>query len=46
MFEGTNSVLNNESFPLKKFLQILPNLNIPMQNSYCDHRNFDSVNQS
>jgi hypothetical protein len=26
MFEGSNSVLNNESFPLKKFLQILPNL--------------------
>ena len=28
----------------KYFLQILQSL--PIQNSYCDHRNFDSVNQS
>jgi hypothetical protein len=42
MFEETNSVLNNESFPsYKSFRQ---NLEFPyMQNSYCDHRNFDSI---
>ncbi len=45
MFEGTDSMFNTKSglsnISYKSFK--LPNL--PAQNSYCDHRNFDSVNQ-
>jgi hypothetical protein len=33
-----------ESVPYKQFLlKSFKTLNLPMQNSYCDHRNFDSV---
>jgi hypothetical protein len=45
MFEATDFVLNTKSVPSNIFLktfQIITNL--PMQNSYCDHRNFDNVN--
>jgi hypothetical protein len=42
MFEETESVLNTKSVALN----ILQNLEFThVQNSYCDHRNFDSVNQ-
>jgi hypothetical protein len=45
MFEETDSVLNIKLVPsnisYKSFKKLLP-----MQNSYCDHRNFDSVNQA
>jgi hypothetical protein len=49
MFEGTESILsavNHELVPsfLKHFSQILQNvIYIPIQNPYCDHRNFESV---
>jgi hypothetical protein len=43
MFEGTDSVFKKFNISLKHFS---PNRqNLPMQNSYCDHRNFDSVKQ-
>jgi hypothetical protein len=42
MFEmfNTESVSSNISYKSFK------TYNLPMHNSYCDHRNFDSVNQS
>ena len=46
MFEGADSVLNTESFPSKISYNYFKTYNLPLQNSYCDHRNFDSVNQS
>jgi hypothetical protein len=42
MFDGTDA-LNTESVPSKISYKSFKTL--PMQNSYCDHRNFDSVNQ-
>jgi hypothetical protein len=47
MFEETDSVLYTKLVPskIKSFFAIsLQNLEFPLQNSYCDHRNFDSVN--
>ena len=48
MLEGTDSVfnliLNTESSNIS-YKSFEP-YNLPMQNSYCDHRNFDRVNQS
>jgi hypothetical protein len=35
MFQGTDSV--------KHCYKFFKTYNLPMQNSYCDHRNFDSV---
>jgi hypothetical protein len=40
MFEETQ-VLNTESVPSN--ISCKSYANLPMQNSYCDHRNFDSV---
>ena len=44
MFEQTDVMLNTESVPLNISYKFFKNL--PMQNSYCGHRNFDSVNQT
>ena len=44
MSEGTDSVLHIESVPLNISYKSFKTS--PVQNSYCDHRNFDSVNQS
>ena len=44
MFEETDLMLNTNSVPTNisyKFFKTLP-----MQNSYCDYRNFDSVNEA
>jgi hypothetical protein len=38
--------LNTESVPSNISYKSFKTYNLPMQNSYCDHRNFDSVNQS
>jgi hypothetical protein len=47
MFEETDSCVNTKSQFLQHFLQIFKNLEFTLlQNFYCDHRNFDSVNQS
>ena len=40
MFEGNDSVFNS-NICYKSF----KTYNLPVQNSYCDHRNFDSLNQ-
>ncbi len=40
MFKGTSQCLTLNQFPLVNILQ-----NLPMQNSYSDHRNFDSASQ-
>ena len=45
VFKGTDSVVNTESFSSNISYQFFKTENLPMQNSYCDHRNFDSVNQ-
>jgi hypothetical protein len=45
MFEGTDSVFDTESVPSNISYKSFETYNLPMQNSYCDHRNFDSVNQ-
>jgi hypothetical protein len=45
MFEETYSELNTVSVPLKISYKSFKTYNLPMQNSYCDHRNFDGVNQ-
>jgi hypothetical protein len=44
VWEGTNSVLNTESVPSNISYRSFKTKNLPMQNTYCDHRNFDSVN--
>jgi hypothetical protein len=42
MFEETDLVLNNESVSSKISYKSFKTYNLPnMQNSYCDHRNFD-----
>ena len=46
MFEETDSVLNIEPVPSNVSYKSFKTQNLPMQNSYCDHRNFDSVDQS
>ena len=44
MFEGTVSVFNTKSIFSNISYKSFKTQNLPMQNSYCDHRNFDSVN--
>ena len=44
MFKQTDVMFNTESIPLNISYKLFKNL--PMQNSYCGHRNFDSVNQA
>jgi hypothetical protein len=44
MIEGIDSVFNNESVSSDISYKSFKTYNLPMQNSYCDHRNFDSVN--
>ena len=47
VYTGKVSVLTASQFrSFKHFLQIFQNLELPMQNSHCDHRNFDRVNQT
>ena len=52
MFDGTDLLFNTDRVSsLKRFLQILQNekftyMAMAMQNSYCDHRNFVSGNQT
>jgi hypothetical protein len=46
MFEETDSVLNTKPVPSNISYKSFGTKNLPMQNSYCDHRNFDSVNQT
>jgi hypothetical protein len=38
--------LNSESVSSNISYKSFKIYNLPMQNSYCDHRNFDSVNQA
>ncbi len=45
MFEGNDSMFNAQSVPSNISYKSLKTSNIPTQNSYCGHRNFDSVNQ-
>jgi hypothetical protein len=45
MLEGTDLMFNTES--VSSNISYKPsNYNLPMQNSYCDHRNFNIVNQA
>jgi hypothetical protein len=46
MFEGTDLVLNTESVPSNISYKSFKTWNLPMQNYYCDHRNFGSGNQA
>jgi hypothetical protein len=46
MFEETDLQVNTESAPSNISYKSFNILNLPMQNSYCDHRNFDIVNQA
>ena len=41
MFEGTHSVFNSESVPSNISYKSFKTQNLPKQNSYCDHINFD-----
>ena len=43
MSEGTNLMLNTDSNASDISYKSFKIQNLPMQNSYCDHRNFDSV---
>ena len=43
MFEETDSVLNNEPISSDASHKSFKTRILLMQNSYCDHRNFDSV---
>jgi hypothetical protein len=45
IYEGTDSLFNGESVSSNISYKSFKTLNLPMQNSYCDHRNFDSGNQ-
>ncbi len=42
MFEGTAYVFNTESVPSNISYKSYKTYNLPMQDSYCDHRNLDS----
>jgi hypothetical protein len=46
MFEQTDLMLNTDSVSSNISYKFFKTQNLPMQNSYCDHRNFDSVNQA
>ena len=43
MFEETDLVLNKHRVPSNISYKTFETQNLTMQNSYCDHRNFDSV---
>ena len=45
MFEETDLVINTESISSNSFLTNPSKPRIYLQNSYCDYRDFDSVNQ-
>ena len=47
MYKGTKwkEPWYTESVPSNIAYKSFKTQNLPMQNSYCDHRNFDSVNQ-
>ena len=45
MFEVIDYVSNIKSVLSNISYKSFKTQNLPMQNSYCDHRNFDSVNQ-
>jgi hypothetical protein len=46
MFEGTDLMLNTDSVPTNISFKSFKTYNLPTQNSYCDDRNFDSVNHA
>jgi hypothetical protein len=46
MFERFGLVLNTKSVSSNISYKSFKTYNLPMQNSYCDHRNFDNVNQA
>jgi hypothetical protein len=46
MFGGTVKPLYTEPIPSKISYKSFKTQNLPVQNSYCDHRNFDSVDQA
>jgi hypothetical protein len=46
MFEETDSAFNIESVPSNISYKSFKTWNLPMQNSYCVHRNFDSLKQA
>ena len=46
MFEGTDLVLNTDSVRPNISYKSFKTQKLSLQNSYCDHRNFDSANQS
>ena len=43
MFEGTDSMLSTQSVSSNVSYNSFKTQNLPMKNSHCDHRNFDSV---
>ena len=45
MFEGTDLLFNTKPVCSNIPYQSFKTQNLPVQNSYCDHRNFDGVNQ-
>jgi hypothetical protein len=46
MFEETDLLLNTESISSNISYKSFKTYNLPMQNSYCDHRIFDSVDKT
>ena len=46
ILKGNRLGITHLSGLLLDFLHILPNLNLLMQNSYCNHGSFDSINQT
>ena len=44
MFLGTDSMFNSLPVPSNVSYKSFTNYNVPIQNSYSDHRNIDSVN--
>jgi hypothetical protein len=46
MSEETDSEFNTKLVPSNISYKYFKTYNLPMQNSYCDHRNFDSVNRA
>jgi hypothetical protein len=45
MFEGNDSMINTASVPSDISYKSFKTQNLQIQNSYCDYRNVDSVNQ-
>ena len=46
ILKGNRLGITHVSGLLLDFLHILPNLNLLMQNAYCNHGSFDSINQT